>query len=136
MNSAQLETSQYDDDEYPEEPTRVSTVDDAFERGAALTGLRIRVQSRQFRSGRVTAALAGVTVDLREAELSPEGATLYVQSALSGIDILVPPEWEVICDVDAVCAGVGEDRFASKARREGPRLRVTGTIVAGGLSVR
>jgi hypothetical protein len=118
------------------EPERVATVDDGFERGAALQGLWICVRSQGLRSGQVTAALAGVTVDLREAELSPEGATLHVQSAMSGIDILVPPGWEVACDVDAIFSAVGEYRRASKSLEPRPRLRIVGMVVAGGLSVR
>ena len=80
--------------------------------------------------------LSGVTVDLRDALPSPEGATLSVQSALSGIDILVPRDWEVVCDVDAVCGGIDGNREPSSPGAERPRLRVTGMVVAGGLCVR
>jgi hypothetical protein len=131
----------WDDDDYDcdyddFEPECVATVEDGFERGAALHGLWIHVQSQAFRSGRVTAVLSGVTVDLREAALSPEGATIHVQSALSGIHILVPPDWDVACDVDAVWGGVGAHRRAPRSAGPRPRLRIAGMVVAGGLSVR
>lgn len=125
-----------DDDDFEPRPQPVFTDEDWFERGAALDGLKIRVRSQQFRSGRLTAVLSGVTVDLRDARLSPEGATIHVQSALSGIDILVPRDWDVVCDVAAVCGGVDGDRAPSGAPRRGPQLRVTGMVVAGGLYVR
>lgn len=118
------------------EPERVATVEDGFERGAALSGLWIRVRSPEFRSGRVTAVLSGVTVDLRETALGPDGATIHVQAAGSGIDILVPPDWDVACDVDAICSGVGEQRGTPRSAGLRPRLRITGMVVAGGLSVR
>jgi predicted membrane protein len=118
------------------EAERVATVEDGFERGAAFCGLWICVRSQQFRSGRVTAVLSGVTVDLREAALGPEGATIHVQSAGSGIDILVPPDWQVVCDVDAICGAVGEQRGSVGPAGTGPRLRIAGMVVAGGLSVR
>ncbi len=138
MRTRATTTSGWDDyDDYDDyEPEHVALVDDGFERGAALNGLWIRVQAQEFRSGRVTAVLAGVTIDLREAALSPEGATLHVQSALSGITLLVPPDWEVACDVDVICGGVGDDRRAPRAALPGPRLRIAGMVVAGGLSVR
>lgn len=123
-----------EDDGLP--PDLVATVDDGFERGAAYHGLWIHVRSQALRSGRVTAVCSGVTVDLREATLSPEGATLHVQSALSGIDVLVPPDWEVACDVDAIDSGVGEHRRAPRATERRPQLRICGMVVAGGLSVR
>jgi hypothetical protein len=125
-----------DDSDHEEEPERVATVEDGFERGAAFSGLWIRVRSQEFRSGRVTAVLSGVTVDLREAALCPEGATLHVQSAGSGIDVLVPPDWDVHCDLDAICSGVGEQRREARSATPRPRLRIAGMVVAGGLSVR
>lgn len=126
----------FEEDEFEELSEPFVTDDDCFEQGAAFDGFRIQVRSRQFRSGRVTAVLSGVTVDLREARPSPEGATLDIQSALSGVTILVPKDWEVSCDVEAVCGGISEDRFAAEPQTSRPRLRVTGTVVAGGLSVR
>jgi hypothetical protein len=126
-----------DDDGYDLETERVvAVVEDGFERGVALDGLWICVSSQELRSGRVTAVCAGVTLDLRRAALSPEGATIYVQSALSGIDIRVPADWEVDCDVDTVWSGVHEQRLGPMPEQTGPRLRIAGMVVAGGLSVR
>jgi hypothetical protein len=110
--------------------------EDSFAHGAALDDLDIRVRSRQVRGGTVTAAMSGVTVDLREAALGPDGATISVQSALSSIEILVPRDWQVVCDVEAIFGGVGGERFPPPASERGPRLRLTGMVVAGGLCVR
>ncbi|HEX6764988.1 MAG TPA: LiaF domain-containing protein [Polyangiaceae bacterium] len=114
----------------------VSTDEDRFDRTATLDGLRIRVSSQKFRHGRITAMLSGVTVDLRDAALAPEGATIEVQSTLSGIDIQVPRDWDVVCDAQAVCAGIDGDHRPSRPNDKRPRLRITGSVVAGGLSVR
>ncbi|MGC4089481.1 MAG: LiaF-related protein [Polyangiaceae bacterium] len=117
-------------------PEPFFTDEESFARGAALDDLSIRVRSRNFRGGKLTAVLSGVTVDLREAALGPEGATISVQSALSDIDIIVPRDWSVVCDVDAVFGGVDGERFPPPSVEGGPRLRLTGTVVAGGLCVR
>lgn len=109
---------------------------DSFERWVAFEGLKLRVISQQFRGGRLTAVFSGVTIDLRDAVLAPEGATISVDSTLSGIDILVPQDWDVEGDVEAVCGGIDEERFSQTRLRGGPRLRVNGTVVAGGLFVR
>jgi hypothetical protein len=123
----------FDDDERPEPLT---TSDDSFEHGATLDGLRLRVLSKQFRGGRLTAVLSGVTLDLREAELSPEGATIHVESTLSGIEILAPSGWRVSCDVDSVMSGVDGGHTRTREAATGPHLRVEGVVVAGGLCVR
>lgn len=117
-------------------PVTISSDQDSFERGAAFDDLDIRVRSRPFRGGKLTAMMCEVTVDLREAELGPEGATISVQSALSGIYILVPCDWDVDCVVDAVFGGVEGERLPPASSKRGPRLRLTGMVVAGGLCVR
>jgi len=117
-------------------PVLVSENEDSFERGAALDDLDIRVQSREFRSGTLTTVMSDVTVDLREASLSPQGATISVQSAFSGICIVVPRDWDVDLEIEAVFAGVDGERLPPPARETRPRLRLKGTIVAGGLCVR
>ncbi len=117
-------------------PVPISTDEDSFERGAALDELCLRVRSRTFRGGTLTAVMSGVTIDLREAVLSPDGATINVQSALSDIDILLPRDWDVVCQIDAVWGGVDGERFPPPASEHGPRLRLTGMVVAGGLCLR
>jgi len=139
MTKAMTTTDWYEDGGDEFELRRVAVVEDGFERAAALDGWWLCVQSRELRSGRLSALCAGVTVDFRHAALSLEGATLDLQSALSGVELLVPPDWEVICDVDAVFGGVRDQRRAAGPARPGrarPRLRITGMVVAGGLSVR
>ncbi len=114
----------------------MTTDEDSFVHGAALDDVSFRVRSRQFRGGTLTAVMCGVTVDLREAALGPDGATISVQSAMSGIHILVPRDWDVVCDVETVWAGVDGERFPPPERERRPRLRLTGMVVAGGLCVR
>jgi hypothetical protein len=117
-------------------PEPICTDRDSFERGTALDELDIRVRSRAFRGGRLTAVMSGVTIDLREATLGPDGATISMQSALSDIEILVPSDWDVVCDVGTVFAGVDGRRFPPSSAEPGPRLRLTGMVVAGSVCVR
>jgi predicted membrane protein len=132
-----LTDSDFDDDEFDGPPELHVTDAASFERGAACGGLAIRVSSQCFQSGRVTAVFAGVTVDLRDAAIAADGATLSVQAALSSVDILVPSDWHVVCEVDAVLGGVSGRRLGrAGSPTQGPCLRVTGTVVASGLSVR
>jgi predicted membrane protein len=112
----------------------VSVEQDSFDRGAVMEDLELRVQSRTFRGGSLTAVMCSVTLDLREAALAPDGATFSVQSALTGLDILVPRDWDVVCDVGAVWASVHRERFPPPPGA--PQLRLTGMVVAGGLRVR
>lgn len=129
-------TDWYEDGGDEFELKRVTVVEDGFDRLAALDGWWLCVRSAELRSGCLTAMGAGVTVDFRDAKLAPEGATLQLQAGLSGVRLLVPPDWEVVCDVDAVFAGVSDRRRAPRSSGSRPRLRIEGMVVAGGLSVR
>jgi hypothetical protein len=111
----------------------LSTDADTFERFATLAGLKLQVRSKDFRGGRLNTLLSGVTLDLRNAELSREGATIDLQSALSGVEILVPRDWDVVCNLEGVLAGVDS---SSRPLQTGPILRVIGSVVAGAVSVR
>jgi len=121
---------------FDERPEPIFTDADSFERYAAFDELELKILSQEFRGGRLTAVLSGVTVDLRDSVLSPEGATLSVRSTMSGIDILVPWDWDVVCDVDPECGGIDDEQVSLRPFRGGPQLRVVGTVVAGGLFVR
>lgn len=114
----------------------IASDEDSFEHGAALDELSIRVRSRTFRGGTLTAVMSGVTVDLREAGLGPDGATISLQSAFTDIDILVPRDWDVVCDLGAVWGGIHGERFPPPSNEQGPRLRLTGMVVAGNVCVR
>lgn len=123
------------EDDWDDAPIPVRTNAEQFERGVTLDGLRIRVDSQAFRRGRVTAMLSGLTIDLRSAKLAPEGAVIDVQSAASGVDILVPAGWQVDCELETLLGAVHAPAPPVGSEQPSPRLRVTGTIVAGGLSV-
>ena len=114
----------------------ISTTEESFEHGSALDDLSICVRSPAFSGGKLTAVMSDVTIDLREATLSPEGATLSLQTALSGIDLLVPRDWDVVYELKTVFGGTFDERFPGPASEQRPRLRVTGMVVAGGVCVR
>ena len=64
-----------------------------------LGGVTERNVSQDFRGGRLTAFLGGVSVDLREAEVVEKPARIYVSAILGGVEISVPQHWNVKKDV-------------------------------------
>ncbi len=55
-----------------------------------FSGTELRSQSKDFRGGSVTAIFGGAEIDLREAEISAEGATLDITAVFGGATIIVP----------------------------------------------
>ncbi|HEX5756039.1 MAG TPA: DUF5668 domain-containing protein [Arenimonas sp.] len=62
---------------------------------AVMAGNEQRFGSGVFRGGDVTAVLGAVELDLRQAQVEGE-VRLHVFAFWGGIDIQVPPDWEVV----------------------------------------
>lgn len=69
--------------------------DDQLNQSVSFGGAKIRSISRSFRGGRVSVAFGGAEIDLREANLSPDGAELRLDAVFGGIELRVPVGWPV-----------------------------------------
>ena len=111
--------------------------DEAFvEHEALFEDSHLCVTARRFRGAELRAAVAGIVLDLREAGLASGGATITLDIGLSGVELLVPPEWDVVLEVASVCAQVKAEQAPRPHRETRPRLLVVGNVAAGALYVR
>jgi len=76
----------------------------------------------------------GGMLDLRDAVLAPEGATLTVRAIFGGGQILVPAEWRVVSTVRGMGA-VSDTRDAKGIAVDAPTLTIEGMVIAGGFVV-
>lgn len=110
---------------------------------AILGGITEPNASRDFRGGRLTAFLGGVSVDLREAHIIEKPARIHVTAILGGVEITVPQHWNVKKDVQPIAGGVAERRLPLQHPEDdgplpdnAPDLIVTGSVLLGGLLIR
>ena len=108
-----------------------------------LGGVTERNVSQDFRGGRLTAFLGGVSVDLREAEIVEKPARISVSAILGGVEISVPQHWNVKKDVQPIASGVDDRRPLVRHHDDddgppdnAPDLVVTGSVLLGGLLIR
>lgn len=104
---------------------------------AILGGGERAVRSREFRGGEVTAIMGGFEVDLREAELAPEGAHIEVFVMMGGVDFKVPESWNVVLNVTPIMGGT--EHKAGSAREPGTAVRtltIGGLVIMGGIEVK
>ncbi|WP_315116279.1 LiaF transmembrane domain-containing protein [uncultured Clostridium sp.] len=73
-----------------------SVNDDVVDYVNIFSALENRNFSQNFKGGSIVAVFGGVTIDLRDAELAPEGAILDMTTAFGGIELIVPTHWKVI----------------------------------------
>jgi predicted membrane protein len=95
------------------------------------------VRSRQFRGGELTAIMGGFDIDLREAELAPEGAHVEVFVMMGGIDFKVPENWTVLLKVTPILGGTEFKAHVPGPSEAGNRvLTITGVVIMGGVGVK
>lgn len=68
-----------------------------------------RIDSAQFRGGRVDARFSGVELDLSLARMAAPEATLELDAAFSSLELRVPRDWQVDVQLQATLGGI-EDR--------------------------
>ncbi len=109
---------------------------DDFTVAAVMGGKQFRSHADHLRSGTVIASLGGVEIDLRDATLDTEGATLDLRATMGGIQAIVPDDWAV--DVDTVTTAGEVDVKVTPIEElptDAPKLHIDATTRMGGVQV-
>jgi hypothetical protein len=80
------------------------------------------------------ALMGGVELDLRHARFVDDETTITAVAIMGGIDIVVPEHLDVEVDGVGLMGGFGGRRIG--ARSGGPRVRITGFALWGGVEVK
>jgi hypothetical protein len=103
-----------------------------FRAGAFMSGNSHSIGSRDFLGGEAVACMGGCEIDLRNAEMRGDEASVDVLAFWGGIDLKIPPEWTVENEVTPVL-GSFEDRTGGGDGKK--RLIVRGSAIMGGVEV-
>jgi hypothetical protein len=115
---------------------------------AILGGSSLVSHSPAFRKAEITTFMGGSQLDLRQATIAPgQEAVIDIDALMGGIAIRVPENWQVDVGTTMIMGGVDDQRPRASRRQStdapatpdaspAPRLRVTGTIVMGGLVIK
>ncbi|MEN8154133.1 MAG: DUF5668 domain-containing protein [Acidobacteriota bacterium] len=102
---------------------------------ALFSGFERVVTARSFKGGRITALFGGAEIDLKNAELDPNGASLELTALFGGIDIKIPEKWNIELHSSAVFGGVGNKTV--NEHREGDKgMTISATALFGGIEIK
>jgi hypothetical protein len=101
--------------------------------GAYFEGRRFESHATAFRSGGFEAWYASLDIDLREATLDPDGATVTVQALFAGVRLVVPEGWRVDLRPRAFAGGITDDTDGGAVG--GALLTVQATAIFGGVQI-
>ncbi|MBU1242144.1 cell wall-active antibiotics response protein [Myxococcota bacterium] len=111
-----------------------------FETNIVMGGREDTVTSREFEGGAISCVMGSLELDLRDAEIRGEEAVLDVKVIMSGVQLLVPPHWEIVSRCSPVLGEIeNKARKAAVPRQDGrpvKRLVIQGTIIMGGMEIR
>ena len=112
---------------------------DMFNAVAIFSGCERRVKSQNFKGGRATSIFGGVELDLRDAQIDGDEATIEVNCIFGGAEIRVPDSWNVHSKSIPVLGGFSDKTHISAAQDSsgGKRktLIITGAVVFGGVEI-
>ncbi len=101
-----------------------------------FSGLKRRFESDKFRGGKATAIMGGLELDLTQAKLKDNQATIELTAILGGIDLFVPRDWKVIVDSSAILGAVDQKHKTSPATTIQMTLYVKATAILGGIDIK
>ncbi|NOY50002.1 MAG: cell wall-active antibiotics response protein [Chlorobi bacterium] len=102
-----------------------------------LGGGNKRIQSKNFKGGKITAIFGGSEFDLKNAEISPEGCVIDVFTMFGGSKLIVPEDWQVKSDVFSMFGGFGDKRSLRPTDADASKtLMIKGFVMFGGIEIK
>ena len=115
-----------------------SNFDGEFDLNYIFGGGEPRLQTKEFRGGRLTAIFGGFKLDLSRAEMQSGEATIEANAIFGGGEILVPETWHVVLHGSGIFGGYDNKTryFQPDATQPAKTLIVKGSAVFGGIVVK
>jgi predicted membrane protein len=107
---------------------------------AIFGGVERRVTSQDFQGGHISAVFGGVEIDMTDANMQADEATLEINAIFGGIEIRVPETWQVAFRGTPIFGGIADKtRVGRTTDLTDPRRKVlilTGAVIFGGVEIK
>jgi predicted membrane protein len=107
---------------------------------AVFGGIERRVTTQDFQGGHINAVFGGVEIDLTDANMQAEEATLEINAVFGGVELRVPETWQVAFRGTPIFGGIADKtlRRGSQAPTVLPTrvLVLTGAVIFGGVEIK
>jgi predicted membrane protein len=107
---------------------------------AVFGGVERRVTSQDFQGGHISAIFGGVEIDLTDAGMQADEATLEINAIFGGVEIRVPETWQIAFRGTPIFGGISDKtRVGRTTDLNDPRRKVlilTGSVIFGGVEIK
>ncbi len=111
---------------------RLTRSNDILDEVNIFGGGEVKVLSKEFKGGKITAVFGGSNVNLLDCELAEGDQTLEISAVFGGFKIFVPSHWNVKVEMANVFGGVVDKRQISPDTDMSRTLVIKGSAVFGG----
>jgi len=125
--------------EHSELPARDKKGADSFDDFVIFGGKETLINSDNFSWGKVTAIFGGVEYDMRQVNLSENGAVIDCTCVFGGCGFKVPPDWTVRNEINTIFGGFSDKRGLSATdpvTDPSKKLVIRGFSAFGGVEVK
>jgi predicted membrane protein len=114
--------------------TSADVIDDV----SIFGGSDVRVFSKEFRGGEVTAIFGGSKIDMSEAKLAPGIQIIELTNIFGGNNFIIPSDWNVKVEVTGIMGGFKDNRVRrfDANPESGSTLIIRGVAIFGGGEVK
>jgi len=107
---------------------------------AIFSGSTKKINTLNFKGGRMTAIFGGSEVNLSKSRLAPGENILNVFFMFGGSEIIVPSDWNVIIEATPIFGGFSDERYVSKDLQMKDEnksvLVIKGLVIFGGAELK
>jgi predicted membrane protein len=124
---------------FPLNKTVRGDVTDTFDDIVIFGGRESFINSKNFLGGKVTAIFGGAEYDMRQVNLTENGAVIDCVAIFGGCGFKVPPDWTIINEVNSIFGGVSDKRILSAPEivpNPGKKLVIKGYTAFGGIEIK
>jgi len=106
--------------------------------GGAFSGVKQRILTKNFKGGKIVAALGGFELDMRQAGIEGDSAVIQVTAFMGGGSIRVPENWTVDFQGTPFLGGLVDEREHLPPVDSEPakRLIIRGLVCMGGVVIK
>jgi len=111
----------------------------SLDENAIFGGVVKRLNTREFRGGRLQALFGGIEIDMRDTDLAENEAVIYANATFGGIELRVPETLSVVVRGQGIFGGYSDStRYVAPLDPGKPKktLIVLGTALFGGVEIR
>ncbi|HUK29985.1 MAG TPA: DUF5668 domain-containing protein [Candidatus Acidoferrum sp.] len=115
-----------------------NAVEASFDYLAVFSGVKQRILTKNFKGGKIVAALGGFELDMRQAGIEGDSAVIQVTAFMGGGSIRVPENWTVDFQGTPFLGGLVDEREHLPPVDSEPakRLIIRGLVCMGGVVIK